>query len=75
VIDFHVLAYGDRWQISRDGSRIAIFDSQEATLAQACCLAQSAGGPSTDRYAQIVLHDVDGHVQRRMTVPQSQILL
>lgn len=46
VLQFHVAPYGDKWQVSRDGSSMGIFDTQIEAMQQAYSHAQEKH-PST----------------------------
>jgi hypothetical protein len=59
AVEFHVLPCGSRWAVSRDGAKVATFDTKQQTLEAACDLAQS------EERSSIVVHDRQGHVQRR----------
>lgn len=58
VVEFHVLPYGERWALSRDGRRVATFDTKQQTIEEACDRAQA------EELSSIVVHDAHGHVQR-----------
>jgi hypothetical protein len=64
--EFHVLPYGERWQVSRDGSRVAILDTQ----AEAITEARDRAGQ--EESSQVVVHDAAGHVQRQSPDPVQQ---
>jgi len=59
AVEFHVLPCGRRWAVSRDGAKVATFETKQQTLEAACDLAQG------EEWSSIVVHDRDGHVQRR----------
>jgi hypothetical protein len=64
--EFHVLPYGERWQLSRDGSRVALLDTQAEAIAEAH---DRAG---RDQSAKVVVHDASGHVQPQSPDPAPQ---
>lgn len=59
-VEFHVLPCGHRWVLSRDGTRIAMFDTKQETIEAACDQAQA------ERNSAIVVHDGGGHVRERL---------
>ena len=59
AVEFHVLPYGRRWALSRDGQRVETFETKQQTIELACELAQA------EEVSSIVVHDGHGHVQHR----------
>jgi len=59
AVEFHVLPYGHRWTLSRDGQRMGIFDTKQQTIEEACQRARA------EELSSIVVHDSQGHVQHK----------
>lgn len=66
-VEFHVLPYGQRWALSRDGRRMEIFDTKQQTIEAACQRAQA------EEMSSIVVHDSHGHVQRNQRTPRRDV--
>lgn len=70
MIEFHVLPHHNRWQVRRDGNRIAVYDLRDDALHHTVGLAQAADEFSPATHAHVVLKNADGQ-QHRMTIPRS----
>lgn len=68
-LELHIMPEGDRWHVRRDGTSVAVYDTRDDALRQACDRAELICGRQDWDYWTMVLHDDQGQVQRRMTVP------
>lgn len=68
-LELHIVPREDRWHVSRNGMAIAIYDTREEALRQACDRAGVICGRQNARRWTMVLWGDDGKIQRRMSVP------
>jgi hypothetical protein len=66
--ELHVLPQKDRWQVSGDDAFVALYDTKEDALRQACDRAQAMCDIRGKTHWTMVLHDSDGQVYS-VTVP------
>lgn len=70
-LELHILPREDRWHVRRNGASVAVYNTQETALRQACSRAKAVCGRQGLSRWTMVLHDDDddGCIQRRITVP------
>jgi hypothetical protein len=67
-LELHVVPQKDRWRVSSDDAFVALYDTKEDALRQACDRAQGICSTRGKKRWTMVLHDNDGQVHY-VTVP------